>query len=261
MRPAPAILALVGLVAADSIRFESMTSSLVGDLGALSPRALDTCDVGTACGSGCLPIGSSCCSRSQGTYCSVGYRCYTYGCCPLGKNCSGPPVGGCQGDRVECGKVCRPKGSECCSQITGAFCRSGTSCVSTTRCNGPQQSGSGSGSGSGSSSSSSSSSSSVSGSDVATSDILGGVTTTTQGSDVTNTYSLSPSTNTADSNSNSGTGFGSDSSSGSGDSTRTTSGASPTDDQKSHPPTPGGAGAIHSSGFLLGLLAAVPLLL
>ncbi|KFG84987.1 hypothetical protein MANI_018605 [Metarhizium anisopliae] len=157
------ILSLAGLVAADKVPFESMTSP-IGDLKALSPRASAACDTGTACGDSCIDIGAQCCSQSEGTFCRVGYGCQRDGCCPLGHTCYGPPSNTCEGDRVKCGKSCAPGGSQCCSQSNGIFCIAGTSCVGTTQCSGPQRPASGSGSSSGSGSGSSSATASASGS-------------------------------------------------------------------------------------------------
>ncbi|QLI67174.1 uncharacterized protein G6M90_00g037020 [Metarhizium brunneum] len=251
------ILSLAGLVAADKVPFESMTSP-IGDLKALSLRASAACDTGTACGDSCIDIGAQCCSQSEGTFCRVGYGCQRDGCCPLGHTCYGPPSNTCEGDRVKCGKSCAPGGSQCCSQSNGIFCIAGTSCAGTTQCSGPQRPASGSVSGS---------VTTTSGSVAATSDISSRVTTT-QGSSATSTYSLhvAPSIKTTDSGSGSASGSSSatastsGSGSSSGDSTPTASSASPTDDKKNPSPSPTGAGAINSPSILLGLLAAVLLL-
>lgn len=241
MHASAVIIALAGLVAADKVHFQVMKSN-IGDFRSLALRASGTCTVGTACADSCISIGSTCCSNTIGSYCEVGYRCVTDGCCPIGKTCNGPPVGGCDKGRVECGNYCIPAGSDCCSKTSGRFCDAGTTCIGTSKCSGPQGSGSGGSGGSGSG--------------ATTSDIFAGETQTTAGPTNLNTYSLSPAPTTAGDSGSSGSG------SNSGDSTTTGSGASPTGDGKqNHPPPPGNAGAINGPNVLIGLLAAAPLLL
>ncbi|KAK2613058.1 hypothetical protein QQS21_000987 [Conoideocrella luteorostrata] len=94
--------------------------ALPDSFNGLSARANECLVTEDACGTGfCMPKGSTCCTGTAGagtgTYCNIGYSCYAQGCCPIGKVCSGTPTGGCSTGKRQCGSVCIPSTSACCS--------------------------------------------------------------------------------------------------------------------------------------------------
>lgn len=91
---------------------------------------VDPCPGQTACGNGCMPVGSVCCS--DGTYCDQGYVCGGNGYCyPAG-------VSGCLAMGEEtCTNYdgvndCAPIGAACCHNHE--YCPAGTVCCSSGCC-------------------------------------------------------------------------------------------------------------------------------
>ncbi|KAH8840560.1 hypothetical protein MCOR27_001053 [Pyricularia oryzae] len=122
------------------------------DFSPIQVRQEGTCSPGSVrCNSGCMPIGSVCCTRG---YCETGEYCSgSNTCCPLGKTCSGPGV--CRDDQVWCNTGCMPQGKVCC--LTG-YCDAGETCLTNGRCGTGGGSSGGGGGGSGSATASSRSS-------------------------------------------------------------------------------------------------------
>lgn len=159
----PSLRALVGFIAytavvsatdgpSDSIgvgvHFHVPRSS-GGALTLLSARQkgddADMCYPGqVTCDKSCIDKSFACCHVGQGQACELGYTCYSQGCCPLGKTCSGPPKG-CTATTKMCDIGCIPKDRVCCGYGDGSSCEGDTVCLSSGMC-GRQKSDSGGGS-------------------------------------------------------------------------------------------------------------------
>lgn len=72
----------------------------------------------------CIPDIWHCCHDGESGSCEDGYYCDGDGCCPTGKQCSGPPTG-CTKSFKECGDGCIPKDAVCCFDF---WCAAGTTC-------------------------------------------------------------------------------------------------------------------------------------
>ncbi|GAB0135018.1 hypothetical protein EsDP_00003370 [Epichloe bromicola] len=144
MISARVIVALAGLASAfqGASFFEAAPANSLPGLSrdssfeGLSARA-EQCLAGqVACGTGfCMAEGGTCCDGIQGTYCNPGLYCSAQGCCPHGKVCEGSPPGGCAAGKRQCGIVCIPDTSACCSSDKG--CDSPMMCGTDGMCVGP----------------------------------------------------------------------------------------------------------------------------
>ncbi|QPH11139.1 hypothetical protein C2857_002755 [Epichloe festucae Fl1] len=145
MIPARVIVALAGLASAfqGASFFEAAPANSLPGLSiddsifeGLSARA-EQCLAGQAtCGTSfCMPEGGTCCDGVQGTYCNPGDYCLAQGCCPHGKVCEGSPSGGCPAGKRQCGTVCIPDTSACCS--SDRWCDSPMACGKDGMCVGP----------------------------------------------------------------------------------------------------------------------------
>lgn len=246
------VAALAGFAAGQATHFNIVKPK--PQFGALSLNNLalrqSQCTIGTPCGPGCAPVGGECCDKQRGYFCKTGNRCYNDGCCPIGVSCSGV-ASGCDGQEVQCGNICLPEGTECCSQSLAAYCEAGTTCSPDGTCT---RGSGGSGGGGGSSS----------GGDQTTIIFGAGPTNTRGVASLTKSYVLSrvnPTTTSGSGSGSSGSESDSPSSDKSGSATSSAAKSAETTSDKKAPSPDKNSGAINGPNIFAGLLVAAPMLL